>query len=436
MKKILLLVFIVSSLQLFSQEIIHYEVLTSNIKLNIIKNNTEDEILNIQADEYITVIQKLVSNELIDLINPLITDYAKSIIGTEKLKLYLSEIVVNGNEYSFISMDEMNINESTEIQVKPLNYIQSSNKLILFITQANKENNSLNLESKQKHQINATLVKLYYDSIEMKSDKHIQISTQMITKYLEDELPFIINKRVDSYISSARFKYKDNGNYPHIELNENIFDLYENHSSLFQGIIFHELFHAYILFTNKDYFLSVRDDIIEQYMYEMDALNIEATYFTYLSKNYDLVMTPFEQYMINSFSKDNLGGVSYLLKTKDMDLIYYLSNLSNSYLRQEIDISYVLDEVIQIGNYVSALDIIGAEGWKKYTSVCTQLTYSQHIAYFLNPILSNIKDDSFDEKINEINTIKNNIDKDFEVSKKYIQEKNTEYILNFEPVIE
>lgn len=437
MKRIFLLSFLLWTGMLFSQESApfkHYENLAGSIRLNLINKPVEQDIINLQPSEHRTVIGDIGNFQKAEETGFTLSDYILDVVKKPLSDLYIAEKKVDDYIYTFIASKELEITESREILVQTVSYTQSSKRLVLYVTQV-KELKKITERDRYQHIIDKTLIDLYEYSVKMDSEDHKNVINVTISHYLKGELPFYIDDKESSLLSSAHFIYHEEGDKPHIELKENIFKLYDTYKSLFQGILFHELFHAYIFFMHTEYLISVKDNEVEKYFFEMDALNIESRFFSYIAAEENKQMTPFENFMIESFKEDNLAGVSFLLKAKDMSLLYYLSGLTEQYYKGEITRAQLLNEVIQVGQYILTLKQDQEDEWSRYKVVCSLLSFSQHIATFLNPVLSDVTDNTFEEQIQAINSIKDVIDKNYEAYSIYINEKNSAYIAGMEPVL-
>jgi hypothetical protein len=126
---------------------------------------------------------------------------------------------------------------------------------------------------------------------------------------------------------SASFVPAAKGKTARIEVNHALLDSARTHPTLAMTVIMHEMKHAHDYFTIGDEYKKYMKNRLEEFMYEMDALFIEALFIRdFLSPRYKN-LTVFEQYVLASLEKDNLASVAVVFMAVDMDLTYDLYGL-------------------------------------------------------------------------------------------------------------
>ncbi len=126
---------------------------------------------------------------------------------------------------------------------------------------------------------------------------------------------------------NAAFTPAHEGTKARIEVNQYLIDHAKKSPTLAMTMIMHEMKHARDYFTIGEPYKEYMKNPLEQFMYEMDALFIEALFVRdFLQPRYKN-LTPFERYVLESLEKDNLASVAALFMAEDMDLIYSLYGL-------------------------------------------------------------------------------------------------------------
>ncbi len=114
---------------------------------------------------------------------------------------------------------------------------------------------------------------------------------------------------------------------PCIELNHALLDGAGKNRTIAMTMILHEMKHAHDYFKVGERYKTYMENPVEQFMYEMDALFIEAIFIRdFLAPRYKN-LTNFERYVLASLEKDNLASVALVFMKEEMDLTYNLYGL-------------------------------------------------------------------------------------------------------------
>ncbi len=181
----------------------------------------------------------------------------------------------------------------------------------------------------------------------------------------------------------AAFTPGKEGEKPRIELNEYLVVRSKTTPSIALTIILHEMRHAYDYFTIGEKYKKYMENPLENFLYEMDSLFIEAVFARdYLAPKYKK-LTPFEQYLLTSLEKDNLASVSLSFMAVDMDLTYYLHKRGKD-LNNSLTCKDYLQEFVDQGKKLSKLSLNGKE-FEKYSNLIRIQTY----AVMTSPLIDN-----------------------------------------------
>lgn len=172
----------------------------------------------------------------------------------------------------------------------------------------------------------------------------------------------------------AGFVPPQEGKGPRIEVNHSLVDSAGTEPTLAMTMIMHEMKHARDYFTIGEPYRKYMEDPVERFMYEMDALFIEALFVRdFLSPQYKN-LTPFEQYVLESLEKDNLSSVAMAFMAADMDLTYSLYGLGKK-LDSGMSCKDYFDEFSRLGKEVFEKPL-GKDGFQKYQSLISIKTYT------------------------------------------------------------
>ncbi len=177
-------------------------------------------------------------------------------------------------------------------------------------------------------------------------------------------------------------------NKPYILFNKNIINIFYRQKSIVFSMLIHEIRHAYDYFTNYGLFKVTINNLLERYLFQMDALHIEALLIKnfLIPNNYNL--TEFEKILLDSFQNNNLYEYSLIFESTEMHLIYYLYELINNNETYED----CLNKVLGAGNNVlydfkKLKD--NDEDWKKYQVYISLYSYIKYINQIVYSITYN-----------------------------------------------
>lgn len=235
-----------------------------------------------------------------------------------------------------------------------------------------------------------------YDLIESNKANNkvvFEIINYIKKKIDNDELLLLVDHKNESkdILSGAFFSavFGDSKkNKPYVLFNKNIIDVFYCQKSIVFSMLIHEIRHAYDYYTNYGLFKVTDKNRLERYMFQMDALHLEALLIKdfLIPNNYNL--TDFEKILLESYQNDNLFDYSLIFESTDMHLIYYLYKLLNNSDSYED----CLNKLIGAGNGV--IDDFkkiksSDEDWKKYrkyVSLFSYYNYINQIAYSITDI--------------------------------------------------
>ncbi|MCL2808478.1 MAG: hypothetical protein FWD24_00270 [Treponema sp.] len=196
-------------------------------------------------------------------------------------------------------------------------------------------------------------------------------------EYLKNnEVVFRINPEMNTILSGMQFYIDDDGRIGFI-FGTKFLDTYKIDSSIHYSILIHECRHMHDYLTTGDYFLSAVYDEKINYLFEMDALRIEAEFIKYyLYGKFNL--SQFEQYILASFEGDNLNSASMMIQREHRDIFMYFYDLEIKYFNGEISRENIIEQLIHNGSiiledyyhpypdYVHFFNYIGLTTFNKY----------------------------------------------------------------------
>jgi hypothetical protein len=263
----------------------------------------------------------------------------------------------------------------------------------------------------QKAKDNITSVELYhsYEPYKIFNELYYLVSTnksanKMVYKAIEyikkkidnKELMLLVDHKNDSkdILTGAFFVasfYKPEINKPYILFNKNLIDIYYYQKSIVFSMFIHEIKHAYDYYTNFGLFEVTDKNLLERYMFQMDALYIEALLIEKFLKPNNFSLTDFEEKLLESFQKNNLSDYSFIFEAVDMKLTYYMYKVMENKdhyeknFKQIIDVgNNVVNEFNKIENFSKTMD--ENDEWMKYKILISAYTFAK----FVNQITYNI----------------------------------------------
>jgi len=125
-----------------------------------------------------------------------------------------------------------------------------------------------------------------------------------------------------SPLDAAAFTLDKEGQ-PCLELKKSLIKLFPKYKSYVFAVLMHEVSHASDYLGDPEAFVKrPKEDRLERYLYEMDAMYMEAEFIRDVSKPKGWKLSPFESYLLESLAKDNLASASTAFQSVDMDFIY------------------------------------------------------------------------------------------------------------------
>jgi len=250
----------------------------------------------------------------------------------------------------------------------------------------------------------------------------------MIRNYNVNKLHFIISNagNNNSKIGTNQFSFdkSDLNQSQKIFIDEKLLDLYPEHRPLVLAIFFHEFRHACDFYTNPEGFVLVETDLLEEFLYEMDAFYVEALFLEELYKiNNVEPMTQFEKIIRDSNKNDNLKSFSMIMNKIDTTIVYRLRGIGNQLYNKDLTYNQFTESCLSIGT--SLLDSYdkmpkGNVNWENYYRWCQMNTFIVFMPRIIQKY-GNLGDQEFIDKIkpiqNQIDTMVSNcanIHDDFE----------------------
>lgn len=173
---------------------------------------------------------------------------------------------------------------------------------------------------------------------------------------------------------NASFVPVQEGTKARIEVNQYLVDRATKSPTLAMTMIMHEMKHARDYFTIGEPYKKYMENPLERFMYEMDALFIEALFVRdFLSPRYKN-LTAFERYVLESLEKDNLASVAAVFMSVDMDLTYSLYELGKK-LDTGMSCTDYFVEFSRRGKEVFEKPL-GKDGFRKYQGLIAVKTYA------------------------------------------------------------
>lgn len=163
-----------------------------------------------------------------------------------------------------------------------------------------------------------------------------------------NELRFVIDNSKDTILGGMSFDRNIDTDQISFSFGLKFLDSYKTGSSIHLSILIHEMQHLYDFKTNNDLYIFSKDNIKEQYWFELDAMHIEAEFINnYL---YEFNLTAFELFLAKSFILDNLDTVSVYLQKERMDIFFYFNTIERNYFNDKTLRDQIFDEIIVNGN--------------------------------------------------------------------------------------
>jgi hypothetical protein len=180
---------------------------------------------------------------------------------------------------------------------------------------------------------------------------------------------------------------------PTIAFSPYMVNLYKNRPSIVLSAFIHEAQHARSFFDDQKRYLVTDKNILEKYLYELDAYNAESRFIRdYLKGNPIYSLTRFEKILVTSFNEDYLAYFSHALLGYDMKLTFYINDLHRtrkSYRQKLLLVSNLIGDLKKIKVKE------GKNDWEKYNRIVSVYTALKFLPQAIRDI------DHVHEKISE-----------------------------------
>jgi hypothetical protein len=181
------------------------------------------------------------------------------------------------------------------------------------------------------------------------SSKLVYEAFNLAMEYVRNNnISFIIDVKLNMVLSGMEFYIHESGEIGFV-FGVKFLDTYTINSSIHYSILMHEYRHLHDYLTNKENYLRTRNDEKEKYLYEMDAIRIEAEFIKYyLYGKYRL--SKFEEYILTSLEFDNLESASIMILKESRDIFLNFYEMEIDYFDGQKSRDNIIDELIINGN--------------------------------------------------------------------------------------
>ena len=170
--------------------------------------------------------------------------------------------------------------------------------------------------------------------------KSNEISIEINPK-ISDELDY---KMANTILGGMYFRKDKKSKIISLVFGQKYLDAYTKNSSIHYTILMHEFKHLNDYYLNKNNFFNSNEKSIFQY--ELNSINIEVEFIKYyLLGKYNL--SKYENYILNSYEKDNLESLTILNKKQSVDIFRFLNNLEVEFKNKIISSEQLINELIQ-----------------------------------------------------------------------------------------
>ncbi len=188
------------------------------------------------------------------------------------------------------------------------------------------------------------------------------------------------------------FYMNDSSQLPVILISPYMLEIYDKHPSIVLSALVHEMQHAKSYFDQPEYHRAMYNVDLEKYLFELDALNIEANFINnYLLPN-NYTITKFENILSKSYKEDYLAYFSFVMMGFDMKLTFHLLGINKPGVKYEDKISKI-EEIIN-SLLESQVDVKSDEWtkYKYYVPVYTALKFIPQIVRSVETDHNRVKD--------------------------------------------
>ncbi|HQE57689.1 MAG TPA: hypothetical protein PLA54_00705 [Spirochaetota bacterium] len=159
------------------------------------------------------------------------------------------------------------------------------------------------------------------------------------------------------------FYVNDSGQLPVILISPYMLEIYDKHPSIVLSALVHEMQHAKSYFDQPEFHRAMYNVDLEKYLFELDALNIEANFIiNYLQPN-NYKLTNFEKLLSKSFKDDYLAYFSFVMMGFDMKLTFQLLGINKHGVKYDDKISKI-EEIIN--SLLESQVDSNSDDWNKY----------------------------------------------------------------------
>lgn len=199
-----------------------------------------------------------------------------------------------------------------------------------------------------------------------------QLANLAEEKLESGELVVSVDKENDKLIfGGAHFTVMKEGP-PALVLGYRLADLYETRPSVALSIIAHELQHARDFFTQREYFETSYHNEIKKYMFEADAIYIEAMFVAEVLEPKGYNLSRWEKYLARMYRARSLESIFMAAMGIDLDILHAVYELGG---REHNGLGHgaVQSELVELleSNLETAREGRAEEPWMRY------VTYAQ-----------------------------------------------------------
>lgn len=194
----------------------------------------------------------------------------------------------------------------------------------------------------------------------------------------ENKLSFMITHNYLGLLFAASFNVNDQQR-AWLSIDRQLIEAYPTRKALVFAILIHEYRHAYDYFTIDDYVEIRGKNEIENYLYEMEALFLEALFIKHYLNGYPL--GNFEQYLLASLEGDDLSGASCLFKQVDKDIVYSIYAMVIGVNEGQVPLADLL-QLIDVCLEQSLVDVQKetASAWERYINLIRAYTLHYYLS--------------------------------------------------------
>jgi hypothetical protein len=153
----------------------------------------------------------------------------------------------------------------------------------------------------------------------------------------------------------------------------------------------HEFKHLNDYFLNKDSFVNSNEK--NRFQYELNSINIEVEFIKYyLFEKFRL--SKFENYILNSYEKDNLESYTILNRKESVDIFHFLNNLEVDFNNKIISKDQLINELIQKADklldkadkFLNLFDVCNSteDNFYRFAHFIRIKTFEKYIRYMFN----------------------------------------------------